>query len=111
MNFRYLSILCLFGLFLVGCGQNNDDTSLPNEEQPNHLQNIQVKNSNPQQNDNLDFQEIATHLANIASDVPNVNGATAIVLGTYAVVGIDVEEELDRSRVGTIKYSVSEALY
>src|SRR5699024_5508335 len=29
----------------------------------------------------------------------------------YTVVAIDVDEDIDRTRVGTIKYSVSEALY
>src|SRR5699024_2933310 len=36
--------------------------------------------------------------------------ATAVVAGPYAVVGIDVDKDLDRSRVGTIKYSETEAL-
>src|SRR5699024_11699221 len=52
----------------------------------------------------------ADHLANVAGDVPNVKDATAVVAGPYAVVGIDVDKDLDRSRVGTIKYSVTEAL-
>src|SRR5699024_8923060 len=49
-------------------------------------------------------------LVDIASAVPDVNDATAIVAGDYAVVGIDVNKDLDRSRVGTIKYTVAEAL-
>lgn len=47
----------------------------------------------------------------MASDVPEVNDAAAVVAGPYAVVGIDVDKDIDRSRVGTIKYTVSEALY
>src|SRR5699024_3465294 len=54
--------------------------------------------------------QLADHLANVAGDVPNVKDATAVVAGPYAVVGIDVDKDLDRSRVGTIKYSVTEAL-
>src|SRR5690625_3546091 len=71
---------------------------------------MQVKNSDPNQKKEFNNEQIAIHLANVASDIPNVNNATAIVAGPYAVVGIDVDGDLDRSRVGTIKYSVSEAL-
>jgi len=46
----------------------------------------------------------------LASSIPDVKDATAVVAGNYAVVGIDVDKDLDRSRVGTIKYSVAEAL-
>lgn len=49
-------------------------------------------------------------MASIAIRVPQVNDATAVVFGKYAIVGIDVDATLDRSRVGTIKYSVAEAL-
>lgn len=53
---------------------------------------------------------IAHRLVNIATRVPQVNDATVIVFGKYAIVGIDIDATLDRSRVGTIKYSVAEAL-
>ncbi|MCD8502633.1 MAG: YhcN/YlaJ family sporulation lipoprotein [Bacillaceae bacterium] len=42
--------------------------------------------------------------------MPEVHDATAIVVGELAIVGIDVNEKLDRSDVGTIKYTVAEAL-
>lgn len=53
---------------------------------------------------------IANHLARLASNVPDVKGATAVVAGPYAVVGIDVDAKLNRERVGTVKFSVNEAL-
>src|SRR5699024_2457091 len=71
---------------------------------------IHVKDSSIEENQQFENKDIATHLANVASDVPNVHDAAAIVAGPYAVVGIDVDGTLDRSRVGTIKYTVSEAL-
>ncbi|MBN6185966.1 YhcN/YlaJ family sporulation lipoprotein [Aneurinibacillus sp. BA2021] len=52
----------------------------------------------------------ADRLAALASEVPRVQGATAIVLGNTAIVGINVDAKLDRARVGTIKYAVAEAL-
>lgn len=95
-------------LVLVGCQQENNDNALPNKVSENQYE--QVKNSNPGEKQNLDNEQLAVHLSNVASSVPNVNGASAIVAGPYAVVGIDVDKDLDRSRVGTIKFSVSEAL-
>jgi YhcN/YlaJ family sporulation lipoprotein len=57
-----------------------------------------------------DSEKISQRLANIAGSVPNVERATAVALGKYAIVGIDVNEDLDRSKVGALKYSVAEAL-
>lgn len=39
-----------------------------------------------------------------------VEDANCVILGNTAVVGIDVDGELERARVGTIKYAVAEAL-
>lgn len=103
--------LCIFTactLFIAGCQQNNNEENLSSKEPDNQF--VQINNSDPGETKSLDNEQLATHLANVASDVPNVNQATAIIAGPYAVVGIDVDEHLDRSRVGTIKYSVSEAL-
>ncbi|RUS48458.1 YhcN/YlaJ family sporulation lipoprotein [Cohnella sp. AR92] len=53
--------------------------------------------------------EVAAHLEKLATGVKGVKGANCVVFGKYAVVGIDVEPTLERSRVGTIKYAVAEA--
>ncbi|ANS75134.1 hypothetical protein AWM70_11410 [Paenibacillus yonginensis] len=47
----------------------------------------------------------------LASRVPGVKSAHVVMLGNTAVIGIDVDGKLDRSRVGTIKYSVAEAVH
>jgi YhcN/YlaJ family sporulation lipoprotein len=101
-----LFLSCL--LLVVGC-QQKDSNSLADKEQRNN-QFVNVKNSDPRESPDLRYNEMAQHLAELASDVPNVNDAAAVVAGPYAVVGIDVDKDLDRSRVGTIKYSVVEAL-
>src|SRR5690625_2130975 len=95
----------LVGVFiLTSCNQQQNETQpnrdLTSIEQTNYLQNDTIMNNN----------EIATHLANVALTGPNVNDAAAIIAGPYAVVGIDINEETERQHVGTIKYSVSEAL-
>ncbi|WP_053219802.1 YhcN/YlaJ family sporulation lipoprotein [Virgibacillus senegalensis] len=108
-RFIFLCTGCLsLGLVLVGCQQ---EKSLP--DQQNQDPTIQVENSDPGdgQQKNYSNQEIADHLASLAADVPNVHDASSVVAGPYAVVGIDVDKDLDRSRVSTIKYSVAEALH
>lgn len=39
-----------------------------------------------------------------------MNDATAVVIGDYAIVGIDIDANIERSEVGSIKYSVAESL-
>lgn len=53
---------------------------------------------------------VKDHLEAIAERVAGVKKAHAVVFGNTAVVGIDVDGHLTRSRVGNIKYSVAEAL-
>lgn len=107
MNLRPFILIFIFTL-LLGCQQNKEEEALPLERSNNQI--IQVNDPTQQKDQLSSNNEIASHLANVAGDVPNVNDAVAIVAGPYAVVGIDVNKDLDRSRVGTIKYTVSEAL-
>ncbi|MEC5422824.1 YhcN/YlaJ family sporulation lipoprotein [Virgibacillus sp. C22-A2] len=111
MKLRVAVILIVSIILLVSCQQENREEPLAREEQNNNNRFVQVENSDPVEQQNLNNGEIASHLANIASNVPNVYDAAAVVAGPYAVVGINVDKDLDRSRVGTIKYSVLEALY
>lgn len=92
-------------LFLLsGCGTDR------NASDGNARGVREVKQSVDRPDRNPSNREIAKRLVTLANDVPGVRGATAIVAGDYAVVGIDVDKDLDRSRVGTIKYSVAQAL-
>jgi len=87
-----------------------------NEKPSNITQNndvnktVKVKQTAPIKQETKTPQEVADHLVKLALSVPNVKKATAVVIGNYAVVGIDVDANLDRPRVGTIKYTVAEAL-
>ncbi|MCR2820857.1 YhcN/YlaJ family sporulation lipoprotein [Lederbergia panacisoli] len=98
-------------LFISACSNNNGQSNYNNNSDV-IPQGVSVKNSHVDINKNNNFtdEERANHLANLAAGVPNVNGATAVVLGNVAVVGIDVDANVDRAKVGTIKYSVSESL-
>ncbi|MCB6574995.1 YhcN/YlaJ family sporulation lipoprotein, partial [Phascolarctobacterium faecium] len=60
---------------------------------------IQVKNSSQEPVNREDGQAISRRLVKITESVPGVNDATAVVLGRLAVVGIDVKDNLERSKV------------
>lgn len=102
------SAMFLLLTVLAACGKpNNYEASPP----PNHEnKQIQVKQSVPPKRDIKNHQEVAERLANLAAQVPEVSRATCVVFGDTAIVGIDVGGKLDASHVGTVKYSVAEAL-
>ena len=95
-------IISLFLLF--GCNNRDNDVA----QNQNNV--VNVKNSTIQNVDKQTGQQIAKHLSDLATSIPKVNDATSVVLGKYALVGIDVNQDLDRSEVGSIKYSVAESL-
>ncbi|WP_449539875.1 YhcN/YlaJ family sporulation lipoprotein [Ferdinandcohnia sp. Marseille-Q9671] len=105
MRYIYILLFASILFMLSGCGTTNNNAGEDEKES-----RVQVKNTVEDHVDRKTGQEIASHLVEIASSVPNVNDATAVVIGKFAVVGIDVSAKLDRSRVETIKYSVAESL-
>jgi len=103
MNRLLQTLLIVCFVFIFGC---NPETE--NKRTTKDYDNLTTQMST---NDQLSSNEaLATHLAEVAAKVPKVDQATALIAGPYTVVGIDVDENLDRSTVGIIKYSVSEAL-
>jgi YhcN/YlaJ family sporulation lipoprotein len=95
----FLALLLIAG----GCQMANDDlkqNTEKNGQQNNSFSNIDTKES----------QEISQKLEKIVLEVPNVRNADAVVLGNYTFVAVDVDENVDRSKVGTIKHSVTESL-
>lgn len=99
----YILMLCLF---ITGCSIGKKDN--PNEKP--EQKNVSTKNVNYTNKSNKPNEKAADHLASLAASVPGVNDATAVVVGKYAIVGIDVKAKLDRTRVESIKYSVAESL-
>ena len=98
--------LFLFICLLTICGCS----ATKNEVAETKQNVVSVKNTTIQDVDRQTGQEISQHLVELSTSIPNVNDATAVVLGPYAIVGIDVNKNLDRSEVGSIKYSVAESL-
>lgn len=102
---KKIFVMVAIWMLLTGC-----NTDKNNEIAKNKNSMVNVKNSYIESVDRKTGQDIAKRLVSLATSVPNVNDATAVVLGKYAIVGIDVNAKIDRSQVGTIKYSVAESL-
>jgi YhcN/YlaJ family sporulation lipoprotein len=102
------SVFLISALVLSGCTVNQGAPQT--DEENDNGTPINVKNSVDEHVDRKTGQQVSKHLVEIATKVPEVNDATAVVLGNFAVVGIDVNSKLDRNKVETVKYTVSESL-
>jgi YhcN/YlaJ family sporulation lipoprotein len=89
---------------LAGCAANGQSA----EDSSRDL--VNVKNSTISNESRESDQQVSRHLVDLATRVPNVKDANAVVFAGYAIVGIDVDKDIDRSEVGSIKYSVTESL-
>lgn len=92
----------MLALGLTGCGDGDQERAQSGSQRPQSMTNSGNGNGN-------NGTDVATHLEMLARGVPGVNGANCVVFGNYAIVGIDVGEQMDRSHVGTLKYAVAEA--
>lgn len=105
-----LVVILLLAFAFTGCS-NNQGSPNPDDEAKNNGTPINVKNSVDDEDiDRQTGQQISKNLVKLANEISGVNDATAVVLGNFAVVGIDVNSELDRNKVESIKYSVAESL-
>ena len=106
-----MRLLMLLGalLFIVsGCTNSTKNQSAPSPN--NQDTRIHAQQSASNQTDMSFDGNVSNHLERLAKSIPRVNNATCVVIGNVAIVGIDVDGSLDRGTVGTIKYSVAEAL-
>lgn len=104
MKKSIITSLC-FLFILTGCGAGNNNAT-PDEED----NRVKVQNSTNGPVNRAESEDKSNHLAELAKRIPEVKEATAIVIGDFAVVGIDVKEDLERSDVGSIKYAVAESM-
>jgi YhcN/YlaJ family sporulation lipoprotein len=102
---KRLFIFTTLVLVLTAC--NNSSNNAQNNEKQSL---VNVKNSYIEEVDRKTGQEVSKRLVELATSIPNVHDATAVVIGRYAIVGIDVNSKIERSQVGSIKYSVAESL-
>lgn len=101
---KKIVILSFSLFFMVSCA-----TTPQKKEQFKNSSNVeQIQNKDKEQQ--ITNEQLTTHLEEVASQVSDVEDAVALIAGPYAVVAIDVNKNLDRQRVGVVKFSVSEAL-
>lgn len=106
----FLTLFMIQAIMLLGaCQQQEKREALDKQDGRQHV--VRVSDSTKKQtNQARSSTDVAQHLVKVTEHVADVNDATAVVIGRYAVVGIDVKDDLDRSKVETIKYSVAKAL-
>lgn len=92
---------------LAGCGHPSNEGRAPGTAAPDGTVRTQQA-SPPITQENR--QAVTERLENLVKGIPHVNNATCVIVGHTAIVGIDVDGKMERSRVDTIKYSVAEAL-
>ncbi|GIP20501.1 YhcN/YlaJ family sporulation lipoprotein [Paenibacillus sp. J22TS3] len=107
--------LLLTALLLSSCGTPANKNASPSPQsqkgnKPRTLSNEQTGRNNIPSNQTQSGLPLQAHLESIANRVPGVKSAHCVLFGNTAVVGLDVDGNLDRSKVGTIKYSVAQAL-
>ncbi len=102
---KYRLMLAILIVFAAGCQGGNQASSNDTKERAK-VQDSAIEHQQRQMSD----QQRADYLATLAADIPEVKDASALVIGDFAVVGIQVDENLERADVGLIKYAVSEAL-
>lgn len=104
MRLFVVSIIVI--VLLTSCTNANHNASSPNDKN----QQVRVQQSVPLKPKIENSDEVVQRLEKLATSVPHVNDANCVVIGNTAIVGINVDGNLERARVGTIKYSVAEAL-
>jgi YhcN/YlaJ family sporulation lipoprotein len=88
---------------------SGDRSAAPEAQQNNQTYEVRVNQSAPNMDEERSTATVE-RLEQIAEGITEVQHANCVLLGDTAIVGINVGGDIDRSRVGTIKYAVAEAL-
>lgn len=106
MKLLHICIYTLFLTMIFGCQSNATEEGNEEQQSFGNIGNY----ADRQTKESKSGEEIAEHLVHLAERVPEVQGATALVLGDLVAIAIDVDAKLDRSDVGVVKYEVVEAI-
>ncbi|MDQ0416357.1 YhcN/YlaJ family sporulation lipoprotein [Croceifilum oryzae] len=112
-TFQLISSFTITALFITVATGCNQDNKPPSNNASPKAQNISYQQTAPDTSLPAKRSKVkndSDHLVQLAKQVPQVKEASAILLGKYAVVAIDVNPDLDSARVGTVKYAVAQAL-
>jgi YhcN/YlaJ family sporulation lipoprotein len=108
IHVKRIIVLLLCVSFLAACSRAPQNGASSSQEQSQN--GIKVQQVAPTKREIKDPTAVADRLEKLAASIPRVESAHCVVFGNTAVVGINVSPDLDRSKIGTIKYSVAEAL-
>jgi len=103
---KWLISAVIMMLLATGCGTVARNETSPS---PQNDSRVRTQQTDPRTKPISSSKQVAAHLESLAKHIPGVKAAHCIVFQNVAVVGIDVDGKLERSRVGTIKYAVAEA--
>lgn len=99
---------------LTSCGTGSEKASPSPRNQTENAPRAQGVDpyATPENNGNraMSDRDRQIYLEQLVNKVPGVKGAHCVIMGRTAIVGIDVDSRLERARVGSIKYTVAEAL-
>jgi len=106
--YKWLAGTMLIVLLTTGCS-----TVARNETSPSPQSNdrINAQQTSPQKKEIVNSDEVAVHLEELAKGIKGVQNAHCVIIGNTAIVGIDLDGNLERSQVGSIKYTVAEAFH
>lgn len=104
---RKVVVLALAIAIIGGCSRAPRNEASPSPDGQNR---IKVQQTVPAKPEISNRQEVTDRLEKLAAGIPQVRSARCVILGNTAIVGINVDPMLDRSRVDVVKYSVAEAL-
>lgn len=109
IEMRRLLLAVLMLSVFAGCSkQQGMEGASPS--QGSNRNSVRARQTAPETHSNLNAAEVEARLENLALRIPGVQSANCVLYGKTAVVGIDVKQDMDRAKIGTIKYSVAEAL-
>jgi YhcN/YlaJ family sporulation lipoprotein len=108
---RFIALCSLLVGLLVGCTTENTAPKQVSPKTQKISYTERVKQITPEPQYNKTTTNVANKLEQIATQMPHVKSATAVAIGKYSIVGLDLENNLDRGQIGTVKYSVAEALH
>ncbi len=95
-----LTIAVAVTMLVGGCADNTTTTKTKAPITPNvspYVMNKPVKTT-------------AERLEKMAERIPDVNDATVITFGNTVLIGLDINNKLDRTKADTVKYAVAHAL-
>lgn len=104
--YKWLASAIVLAIVTTGCSTVARNDTSPS---PQNNNGVQAQQAAPPKKEINNSEEVALHLEQLAKGVKGVQNAHCVVFGNTAVVGIDIDGKLERSEVGTIKYTVAEA--